>query len=80
MIFLKRLLTILKKIKKGFLEVGKEDNVIIQRYTSIGDRVSVHTRVWDGTRWSDWDRTANKKELELKFDVAGGTITGATTF
>ena len=66
--------------QKGFLEVGKEDNVIIQRYTSIGDRVSVHTRVWDGTRWSDWDRTANKKELELKFDVAGGTITGATTF
>lgn len=66
--------------QKGFLEVAKEGNVIIQRYTSIGDRVSVHTRVWDGTRWSDWDRTANKKELDLKFNVTGGTVTGATTF
>ena len=67
--------------EKGFLEVAKDGNTIIQRYTSMGDgKVSIYTRMWDGSNWSDWRRTVNEVDLDLKYDKAGGEVSGDATF
>ena len=67
--------------ERGFLEVAKEGNFFIQRYTSHGDNtMTVFTRYWNGTTWSPWQRTVNTYDLSLKFDKAGGSVTGDTTF
>ena len=64
----------------SFLEVAKDSNSVIQRLTSVGSKsVSIYTRIFDGSSWTLWKRTANEEDLDVKYDKVGGIISGSST-